>query len=305
MPSPIDKIYEEIFGALPEKAGTAFEHLASIASYVLNEGDVTHDDKLRGQFSNTLYQLDVHDRSVSGSTMVEAKDYSDQGKKVGRGDLQKLGGALPDLKEIDSGAFFSATEYTTPAKKYADSAHEMFGKSISLWELRPGTERDEEGFIKTVAIQLHILMPQPEKATWIPHFTKHGESELKASAKPGDDRVEFQTGLRCFYDGLGNEVLSLYELTSNGYGEIHSDTGLSHGCFVLKGCYIEVDGVLAEVTGLEFELPYQKYTEELRITDDSGHRFVLLDKDGNVTRFLTDRKLREFDFDEDGRLIKR
>lgn len=44
MPSPIDKIYEEIFGYLPDKAGTAFERLASIASYLLSEGDVTHPD---------------------------------------------------------------------------------------------------------------------------------------------------------------------------------------------------------------------------------------------------------------------
>lgn len=305
MPSPIDKMFEEIFGYLPDKAGTAFERLASIASYLLNEGDVTHDDKLRGQFSKTLYQLDIHDKSDNGSTMGEAKDYSLQGKKVGRGDLQKLGGALPDLKEIDSGAFFSATEYTAPAKKYAESAGEMFGKPIALWGLRPGTELDEEGFIKTVIIQMHIHMPRPEKARWVPCLTKRGESALKALAKPRADRVEYQTVLSCFYDVFGNEILSLHELTSKGYGETNSKTGMSHGCFLLKDHYIEINGILAEINGLEYELPYENYTEELRITDDSGHRFVLVDKDGKVSRFLTDRTLREFDFNENGKLIKR
>jgi len=305
MPSPIDKMFEEIFGYLPDKAGTAFERLASIASYLLNEGDVTHDDKLRGQFSKTLYQLDIHDKSGNGSTMGEAKDYSLQGKKVGRGDLQKLGGALPDLKEIDSGAFFSATEYTAPAKKYAESAVEMFGKPIALWGLRPGTELDEEGFIKTVIIQMHIHMPRPEKARWVPCLTKRGESALKALAKPGAERVEYQTVLSCFYDVSGNEILSLHELTSTGYGETNSETGMSHGCFLLKEHYIEINGIFTEINGLEYELPYENYTEELRITDDSRHRFVLVDKDGKVSRFLTDRTLREFDFNENGKLIKR
>lgn len=67
---------------------------------------MTHDDKLRGQFSKTLHQLDIHSKSDDGSTMGEAKDYSLQDKKVGRGGLQKQGGAVPDLEEIDAGAFF-------------------------------------------------------------------------------------------------------------------------------------------------------------------------------------------------------
>lgn len=305
MPSPIDKIYEEIFGSLPDKAGTAFERLSSIASYLLNEGDVTHDDKLHGQFSKTLYQLDTHDKSESGAIMGEAKDYSLQGKKVGRGDLQKLGGALPDLKKIDSDAFFSATEYTGPAKQYAESAGQMFGKPISLWGLRPGTELDEEGFVKTVVIQMHIHMPQPEKARWVPRLTKRGESVLKVLANPGADRVEYQTVLSCFYDVSGNEILSLHELTSKGYGETNSETGMSHGCFLLKEHYIEINGILTEIYGLKYELPYGNYTEEIRITDDSGHRFVLVDKDDKISMFLTDRNLREFDFNENGKLVKR
>lgn len=37
MPSPIDKIFEEIFGHLPEKAGTAFERLASLPTSAAKE----------------------------------------------------------------------------------------------------------------------------------------------------------------------------------------------------------------------------------------------------------------------------
>lgn len=148
-------------------------------------------------------------------------------------------------------------------------------------------------------------MPQPEKAKWLPHITNLGQSALKVLLKDGQEKLEYQMGLSCFYDSTGNEILSLHELTSHGYGATNSDTGKSHACFVLKNHFIEINGVLAEIHGLEYELPYNTFTQELRITDDSGHRFVLLDKNGEVIKFLTDKKLREFEFDEDGKLKKR
>lgn len=305
MSSPIDKIFEEIFECAPQKSGTAFEQLAAIATYMLEGGIVTHDDKLRGHFSDTLYQLDIHHQSNNSSMMGEAKDYSIRNGKVGRGDLQKLGGALPDLENVDSGTFFSATGYTKPAQKYAESAEKMLGKPITLYGLRPGTEVDEKGFIKTIVIKMVIHSAQPEIAKWHPHITKAGQTAMKVLLKEGQNRLEYQMGLSCFYDSLGKEILSLHELTSHGYGVTNSDTGKSHASFLLKDHYIKINGILAEINGLEYEVPYSTFSQELRITDDSGHRFVLLDKDGNVIKFLTDKKLREFEFDESGSLIKR
>ena len=123
MASPVEDLFREIFGQLPNKGGEAYERLAGIALHLIAGGSVVHDDKLRGQFSQTLYQIDAHHRAEDDtSRMAEAKDYSDAEKKVGRPDLQKLGGALPDLPTIDTGAYFSATGYTKPAKEYADAA---------------------------------------------------------------------------------------------------------------------------------------------------------------------------------------
>jgi hypothetical protein len=304
MESPIDKVFLEIFGYSPEKSGVAFERLAAIASYMLNDGEVVHDDKLRGSFSKSLYQLDVHHKAADANTMGEAKDYSIRNDKVGRADLQKLGGALPDLIEINAGVFFSATGYTKPAKQYAASAEAMLGKPITLYGLRPGTELDEKGFVKTIVVRMHLHCPQPEKAKWLPHITESGQSALKVLLKDGEERIEYNMELHCFYDSKGNEILSLYDLTSQGYGETHDDTRMSHASFVLKNHYININGVLAEIHGLEYEMPYSEHTQELRITDDSGQRFVLLDQDGSVIRFLTDRKLREFKFDDSGNLSR-
>ena len=101
MASPIDELYQMVFGSAPIKAGTAFERLAAIATYVIEEdGDVTHDAALTGAYSGSRYQIDVLHQSTAEKTMGEAKDYSDRGGKVGRPDLQKLAGALIDLPDV-------------------------------------------------------------------------------------------------------------------------------------------------------------------------------------------------------------
>lgn len=305
MPSKTDEIFEKIFSRTPNKDGVAFEQLAAIICHLINGGEVKHDNKLRGEFSKTLYQLDVHQIAESASLMGEAKDYSVRDSKVGRGDIQKLGGALPDLKEINSGMFFSATGYTKPAQKYAEEAQDIIGKPITLYGLRPSTELDERGFIKTIIIKVYITTPQPQNAKWSPRITEKGQDALKKLLKEGQELLEVQSALHFFYDDKGREVLSLQELTSYGYGDINQDTGKTHACFCLTGKYIKIKGVLAEIHGLEYEVPYTHETEEIRITDDSENRLALLDKDGNAIKIITDKKLRKYEFDESGNLKKR
>jgi len=305
MSSPIDKIFEEIFGHAPTKNGTAFEQLAAIASHAIGGGGVKHDDKLRGEFSKTLYQLDVHHVADNYASMGEAKDYTVKKGKVGRGDLQKLGGALPDLKDIDAGMFFSATDYTKPAKKYAQEAENITGKPITLYVLRPSAELDDQGFFKTIIITMHIITPDLQSAKWFPHITSEGQEALRALLKEGEDHIEYQMNLEYFYDRSGNEMLSIQELTSQGFGEVNQDSNKSHACFLLKEHYIKANGVLAEIHGLEYEIPYNYDIQEMRISDDSENRFTLLDKDGNILKTFTDKRLKEYEFDEYGNLKKR
>lgn len=305
MKSPIDKLFEEIFGSSPSKSGTAFEMLAAIVTHMVSGGDVKHDDKLRGQFSKTLYQLDVHQKTDSSSAMGEAKDYTSRNGKVGRSDLQKLGGALPDLKDIDQGTFFSATGYTKPAKQYANESQNIVGKPITLYGLRPSTEVDEQGFIKTIMITMHITIPQPLSAKWQPHITPNGQEALNVLLKEGEEKTEYRIGLHCFYDKDGSEKLSLQELTSRGYGDINEETGKSHACFVLANHYIDINGVLAEIYGLEYEIPYSYQKQVIRISDDSENRLVLLDSEGIPIKIITDNNLREYEFDKNGNLTKK
>ena len=113
MSSSIDILFEQLFGYKPKKSGEAYEIISAAVMKLFNKNcKVSHDEELRGTFSNTLYQIDVLLEHQSKKEMGEAKDYTVQGKKVGREDLQKLGGALVDLDEVSGGIFFSATDYT-------------------------------------------------------------------------------------------------------------------------------------------------------------------------------------------------
>src|SRR5215203_3656533 len=145
MNSPVADLFEEIYGFRPNKDGAAYEMLCAAVCKLLGEAEeVFHDERLRGNFSATLYQVDVLLRQAGKGRFGEAKDYSVSGDKVGRPDLQKLAGALGDT-DIEGAVFFSATGYTANARKYAEAFEQINSKPIRLFSLTPYTETDSEG----------------------------------------------------------------------------------------------------------------------------------------------------------------
>jgi Restriction endonuclease len=303
--SPIDKLFLEIFGYKPKKDGTAYEMLACIAEKILFEGRIVHDRKIRGQFSKTLYQIDVLSENQSDVSMGEAKDYTIQGKPVGRGDLQKLGGALPDIDKVSKGRFYSATGYTEPAKKYAKASGSFSGgKGIELYEFRPSTELDEMGTIKTIRINMKLIAPHPREASWTPHVTDEAKENCRAFLREGERELNFKMELEILYDKEGAEKLKLLALTGRGYGEVNIDTRCAHGCFLLENHYIYLNQLLVELRGLEYKVPYTEIEQILEINFDSKARFVVKNQSGEVLRFISDAELRTYEFDSDGNLKK-
>lgn len=302
--SPIDKMFHEVYGTLPTKAGTAYEMFACIAEHLMIGGEVQHDDRLRGEFSKTLYQIDVHSISDEHIVMGEAKDYTIRNGKVGRGDLQKLGGALLDLPNVTKGKFYSATGYTAPAKKYANSAKNFSEqKSIEIYELRPSTEADEDGTIKTVVIEIIITTPRADIGSWKPHFTETGKRAIKATLEPGQSGINYNLTLEKFYHETGKPAFTMYELTKSGYAEANWHTKSAHATFLLKNTFILINGTLAEMRGLEYEIPFEETRKTITITDDRQCRFILKDQNGEILRFITDDQLKNYSFDNSGRLI--
>ena len=96
----MDDFFEEMFGQRPKKRGKGYELLVAAAIKLSGfASNVSADRFIKGEFSETTYQLDAHVEDGAGA-FVEAKDYTEKrdfaGAPVGRGDVQKLAGALLD-----------------------------------------------------------------------------------------------------------------------------------------------------------------------------------------------------------------
>ncbi len=60
--------------------------VAAAFKLLLNK-DVTYDQKIRGDFSKTVYQLDGLIIDGRDKSMIEAKDYTVNERKVGRSEI--------------------------------------------------------------------------------------------------------------------------------------------------------------------------------------------------------------------------
>lgn len=80
--SPLDELFNELYGFYPKKPGQAFEMMVSAAFKLLFNVDVSYNDYVKGIHSGTTYQLDGIIQNNGFEGMIEAKDYSLEGKKV-------------------------------------------------------------------------------------------------------------------------------------------------------------------------------------------------------------------------------
>ncbi|MBE7708879.1 MAG: restriction endonuclease [Cyanobacteria bacterium SIG32] len=144
----MDEVFEQIFGYKPSKRGKGFEMLTgAVLKIINNANDITHDVKKTGLFSSDIYQIDLLIDDNNESLFVEVKDYSERKSKTGRGDAQKLAGALNNL-DVNKGLLVSATGFTNPTIKYSQSTKiNPKAKEINLCLLRPTNDKDTENLI--------------------------------------------------------------------------------------------------------------------------------------------------------------
>lgn len=161
----MDDVFEQIFGYKSSKRGKGFEMLAGAVLKIINEAnDITHDVKKTGLFSTDSYQIDVLVDDNNESLFVEAKDYSERKSKTGRGDAQKLAGALNNL-DIDKGLLISATGFTNPTVKYSQSTKvNPNAKEINLCLIRPANDKDTENLILEIVVDATFQMMDHSKS---------------------------------------------------------------------------------------------------------------------------------------------
>jgi len=297
MLSPIDNLYREIYGELPAKAGTAYERFAAAALTIAQPGcDAIHDARIRGMFSDTLHQIDV--LFAKGTVVGEAKDYSGRGDKVGLSELQKLAGALVDLP-AEKGAFFSATNYTKPARKYAQATAQMFGKATELFELRPSVKYDLDGRIQKLTFSMHIHTPDYENSRFAPAYTEEGLARMQALEREGvlSDGQPFQLGEIVAADG--SSLIKIEELTRRGF-----DWGKNKkvaASWVLRGGYIHVDDSLIPIHGITYDVPKHEEICEFSITTEGRAVLLIKSLDGETDKLIRDADLKKITFDENGK----
>lgn len=305
--SVIDDLYYSLYGEHQTKEGQALERLAGVAFKLLNEElKVKYDQQVRAKFSNTVYQVDGIIGEGDDQVMVEAKDYTVGNKPVGRADLQKLEGALTDL-DISEGWFISATDYTNRAKPYAESTKDNpKNNPISLYHVRPSTQEDEKGRIKTILVNIEARGLEFERGEYLPLINHDFFESIKQNIKEEGEQQE--TVLYHFYDKEGHVVETFENITRNLNNRLPKDADRS---YVLEGKWVFSEPVYVDmkplgrvlINAIKYKVPTYFYNCSFAINGKGRPVLLIKSEDGSVNKLFTDQELKKFKF-ENGEIIK-
>lgn len=300
--SIVDDLYFKLYGVHQTKEGQALERLSAVAFKLLEEErKVRYDQQVRAPYSGTVYQVDALLGEGNQQTMIEAKDYTVRGEKVGRADLQKMEGALTDL-DIPEGRFVSATDYTNRAKPYAKSTENNPKQNpISLYHVRPSNEEDGKGRIKSIVITIVANGLEFERGKYQPIINSKFFEGIKDKLPEKGEKQKVT--LFKFFDAEGNVVETFRNITLQLNNRLPKDCDKG---YVLKGKWVFPQPVYIDmiplgrvlIDSILYEVP--TYTDECTFTVDQKGSPVLLIKseDGTVNKLFTDHQLRQFKFDE-------
>ncbi|MCG2642698.1 restriction endonuclease [Bradyrhizobium sp. GCM10023182] len=149
--SKYDELHDRYHAILSTKAGTRYEMLAAMVFKSLEDKNtVIHHLQLTGD-SDVPHQIDVsiEKNGKAWRVIIECKDFDISGDKVGLDIVRNFRSVVEDTN-ADEAIIVTCTGYTRDAQKYAKA------KNIKLAVLRGAEERDMEGRIKTVVVNLHI-----------------------------------------------------------------------------------------------------------------------------------------------------
>ena len=296
--SPIDEFFYGIYGFYPEKAGQAYELLVNAALKIINkDSDVKYNQFKEGIYSQQKYQLDgIKDDKES----IEAKDYTIRNEKVGTPDVQKQEGGLIDLP-YEGGIFASATGYTRNAEKYAEGTYKNpNGKPIDLYDIRPSTEEDEEGRIKTIIVNINSIYLDFNNWTVTPIFTKESRDELLNQF--GENRIPIMMG------AIYNSDKSIFITVKDWTNSLNSLINFENNNDVLIGetdfsnKYILIQDALYGISKIRYQIPIRRDSQELRIEQDGNACLLVKNSDGTTNTLLTDVQLKNINFVE-GRIL--
>lgn len=289
--SEIDELFYRLMGYYPTKAGQAYEIISVAALGVVKTQMAEHNRFIKGESGGRPYQLDG---LLGGNIMVESKDYTIDDRKVGRTDLQKMQGALTDLKDIKEGYFTSATKYTRDAIKYAEGTRTNdFQKTITPIDVRPSTKEDKKGRIMMFAVTMIYAVPDYERGSKNIIFADGGREMIDTYMKShGLNECSFGTGT--LYDSNGNFLITIADLSRKNPPKFNNDDQYVSGSFLIEGAYIKFYDILVPVKGISYkDVPIVRGLNEFTIEARGDATLLIQSEKMGVNKLITDADLKK------------
>lgn len=299
----MDAVFEQIFGYKPSKRGKGFEMLVGAVLKIINEAnDVTHNVKKTGLFSPDRYQIDVLVDDNEESLFVEAKDYSERKRKTGRGDAQKLAGALNNL-DIDKGLLISATGFTSPTIKYSKSTKvNPNAKEINICLIRPASKKDTENLIFELAVDATFQMMDHSKSKSDMLLNQESLNKaMKELKKEGLGIGKHESRVDKFFDKNGNHLAYVHDIITT---KLPSEVEGTHkGTWIPKvETFVKFKGKLIKIDGVEYEFIYNTHTIKDFVHIKEEPILIAKSEDLELDYIITKRQLEGITFEASGNI---
>lgn len=276
--TPSDKLFYQLMGFYPAKAGASFELIAtSVTNIIQKESKAIHDLKIKG-FTTATHQID----GVVGNVAVEAKDHAagDKEHAVGIGEMRNFEGALCDIIEFESGKFWTSTSFTKDAQQYAHGLSPInHQKVISLFKSRPSTEADREGRIETIQVNINICRNEDEY-----------QLGMQDAAAAYVNSLPQKGYYPVLYDQFGNKTRTFTEAIDKKYGAFDD---INDGKVKSENEYVKINNeTLVPIDGFIFNRKIVTETETLIIKGEGEPVLLVMCEEENLNKLFTDVELK-------------
>jgi hypothetical protein len=231
---------------------------------------VKHNVKIMGT-SGLAHQIDVYwEYNVAGvlhKVAIECKNYN---KSVSIGHVRDFYGVLSDLKGVN-GIMVTTMGYQNGAKEFAST----YG--INLKELREPTDGDWQGRIKTITIQMRMIVPQILERT--PVFDKQWlESNRDFLAKYNNQFTMQGMANEIHIYNEREEIISNFHILDQQVPTASIATlGMEH-TYDFPEAYLNLDPFgMMKISAVKYRYNVNVGTHEIKIDGSEGVLAILKD----------------------------
>jgi hypothetical protein len=292
--SDVDLLYEELFGSIPAKPGTAYERITAIVLAALGWQDVVHDRTERAEGNRADHQLDVTCTNRDGSVrrlLIECKE--NHTDKVGQAEMMKLYAVRDEVGASDA-AMITKRAFTKGAR---DTAYDH---DLAMLRLRAYDPAIDDGtWIKKATVNIEIGMTVQQDVEVLVDETWRPANELGIWAEGWMDVLDADG------ERVGN-VAGLFALGEPVEGQEDS----SRKGFAIDGEPVQVEGFddLVKIMGMRWTERVVTDTMQVVSEAQGTPQLVVQQLDENGERYagrvIVDSKLKAWSFDEDGHVVQ-